>query len=193
MGRAAAAKKLKIAKQGEPLRLDFGCGPHKREGFEGVDRLPFVGVDHVVDLRQPWPWNDNSVSEGHMSHCIEHFDSMERCHIVNELFRVLIPGGTCQVIAPHWASCRAYGDPTHKWSPLSEFWFFYLNRDWRMQNAPHTDAQHLPGGFSCNFDATWGYSLKPELTVRNQEYQQMAIQNYKEVCLDTIAMLTKKA
>lgn len=194
MGRAAAAKKLKIAKQGELAKLDFGCGPHKREGFQGVDALPFVGVDHVVDLtKTPWPWDDNSVAEAHASHFAEHLTAMQRVAFVNELYRILVPGGTCQVITPHWASCRAYGDPTHQWPPLSEFWFFYLNKDWRMQNAPHTDAQHLPGGFNCNFDATWGYSLKPELTVRNQEYQQMAIQNYKEVCLDTIATLTKKA
>jgi SAM-dependent methyltransferase len=177
-----------------PLKLDFGCGPHKRDGFQGVDALPFVGVDFVVDLTEtPWPWPDNSVGEAHASHFVEHLTAMQRVAFVNELYRVLVPGGTCQVITPHWASCRAYGDPTHQWPPLSEFWFYYLSREWRMQNAPHTDAQHLPGGFNCHFDATWGYSLRPDLTVRNQEYQQMAIQNYKEVCTDTMATLTKKA
>jgi len=176
-----------------PLKLDLGCGPNKREGFQGVDQTAFLGVDHVLDLRKPWPWGDASVGEAHSSHFVEHLTALERVHFCNELYRVLIPGGTCQVITPHWASCRAYGDPTHQWPPLSEFWFFYLNKDWRMQNAPHTDAKHLPGGFDCHFDATWGYSLRADLTVRNQEYQQMAIQNYKEVCLDTIATLTKKA
>jgi len=194
MGRAQTRKKLAAVTQNEPLRLDFGCGPNKREHFKGVDALPFVGVDFVVDLtKTPWQWDDNSVTEAHASHFVEHLTAMQRIGFVNELYRVLIPGGTCQVITPHWASCRAYGDPTHQWPPLSEFWFFYLNKEWRMQNAPHTDAKHLPGGFDCHFDATWGYSLRADLTVRNQEYQQMAIQNYKEVCLDTIATLTKKA
>jgi hypothetical protein len=104
---------------------------------------------------------------------------------------VLIPGGTCQIITPHCASCRAYGDPTHQWPPLSEFWFYYLSREWRAGNAPHTDVQHFPAGFNCNFEATWGYALRPDLTVRNQEYQQMAIQNYKEVITDCIATLKK--
>lgn len=174
-----------------PLKIDLGCGPHPREGFIGVDAIKFPGVSVVANLRERWPWPDNSVAEAHASHVVEHFDMMERCHFVNELYRVLIPGGTCQVITPHWASCRAYGDPTHKWGPVSEFWFYYLNRDWRKANAPHTDAEHLKGGFDCHFAATWGYNLREDLGVRSQEYQQFAMSNYKEVCQDLIATLTK--
>jgi hypothetical protein len=184
------ARKLKL----EPTlrKLDFGCGPHHREGFEGVDIIEFVGVTHVCDLRKsPWPWKDNSVAEAHCSHFLEHLTAAERMTFVNELERVLVPGGTCQVITPHWASCRAYGDPTHQWPPVSEFWFYYLNREWRDQNAPHTDAKHLKGGFACNLIATWGYGLRPDMLVRSQEWQQFAIANYKEVASDTVATLKK--
>jgi len=191
MGRASARKK-DLATAVPPMKLDFGCGPHKREGFEGVDRTAFVGVDHVVDLTQtPWPWADHSVGEAHASHFIEHLTPVQRTAFCNELYRVLIPGGSCQIIVPHWASCRAYGDPTHQWPPVSEFWFYYLNKQWRAENAPHTDLQYNPDGFNCHFEATWGYSLRQDLLVRNQEYQQMAIQNYKEVVLDLLATLKK--
>ena len=172
------------------LRLDFGCGPHKREGFTGVDRIAFVGVDRVVDLtKAPWPWADNSVTEAHASHFVEHLTAIERARFVNELYRVLVPDGKCQVIVPHWASCRAYGDPTHQWPPVSEFWFYYLNKEWREQNAPHTDAQVWEHGFNCNLTATWGYRMRADLVVRNQEYQQFAMGNYKEACEDIIATL----
>lgn len=190
--RGSARTFAAVTPKAEPIKLDFGCGPHKREGFQGVDATAFVGVDHVVDLRvTPWPWNDESVAEAHASHFVEHLTAMERCAFVNELYRILVPGGTCQMIVPHWASNRAYGDPTHQWPPVAEMWFYYLNREWRMANAPHTDAAHLPGGFNCNLQATWGYSLRQDLLVRNQQYQQDAIQNYKEVCQDLIATLTK--
>ena len=176
------------------LKLDFGCGPHKREGFTGCDRHPFVGVDQVVDLTIiPWPWKDASVAEAHASHFLEHLTAMQRCGFVNELYRILVPGGKCQIITPHWCSERAYGDPTHQWPPLSEFWYFYLNREWRRANAPHSDAEVLPGGFNCDFDATWGYSMRPDLIVRNQDYQQFALANYKGAAMDTIATLTRKA
>jgi len=191
MGRAANAKKLKAVETPAPLlKLDFGCGPHKREGFQGVDSRQFVGVDFVVDLTQtPWPWPDNSVAEAHASHFVEHLTAYQRCAFVNELYRVLVPGGTCSIIVPHWASCRAYGDPTHQWPPVSEFWFYYLSRDWRAQNAPHCDKTWNEQGFDCHFEATWGYPLRPDLLVRNQEYQQFAVANYKEAILDIQATL----
>lgn len=190
MGRGSRLKKVTAD---APLKLDFGCGPNPRDGFQGVDRLAFDGkVTHVVDLTQtPWPWADHSVAEAHSSHFVEHLTATQRVAFCNELYRVLIPNGTCQIIVPHWASCRAYGDPTHQWPPVSEFWFYYLSAEWRTQNAPHTDRKWNPDGFACHFNATWGYSLRPDLTVRNQEFQQFAISNYKEVAQDLIATLTK--
>ena len=194
MGRASAAKKLKVSELALPAplsKLDLGCGPNTREGFEGVDCTPFVGVKHVVDLKiTPWPWADNSVAEAHSSHFVEHLTSLERVAFWNELYRVLVPGGTCQIIVPHWNSCRAYGDPTHQWPACSEFLWYYLSAEWRAGNAPHTDAQHVPGMLNCNFNATWGYTLRPDLGVRNQEYQQFAIANYKEVIQDMVATVT---
>lgn len=192
MGRAAKLKAIRKAT--ELLKLDFGCGPNKREGFRGVDMTKFPGVDEVVDLTTaPWPWADGSVGEAHASHFIEHLNAVQRVQFCNELYRILVPGGTCTIIVPHWASCRAYGDPTHQWPPVSEFWFYYLLKSWRAQNAPHTDAEHLPGGFSCDFDATWGYAMRPDLATRNQEFQQMAMANYKEAILDMHASLTRRA
>lgn len=223
MGKAARLKAV-AATAPALLKLDFGCGPHKRDGFIGVDAFPFVGVDQVVDLKarysgyedgpasavsvdpahpdtrplrrsgqfKPWPWADGSVEEAHASHFLEHLTSDERCHFVNELFRVLVPGGKCQIIVPHWASNRAYGDPTHQWPPVSEMWFYYLSKDWRIANAPHTDASVWAPGFGCDFVATWGYAMRQDLTVRNQEFQQYALANFKEAAQDTIATLVKK-
>ena len=178
MGRAAKLKSVAPA-----LKLDLGCGKNKREGFHGVDVRAFDGVDTVLDLTQPWPWRESSVAEAHASHFIEHLTGPQRIHVANELYRVLQPNGTCQVIVPHWASCRAYGDLTHQWPPVSEFWFYYLNKDWRAANAPHND------GYTCHFEATWGYALRADLLIRHQEHQQFAIANYKEAAQDLIATL----
>lgn len=168
------------------LKLDLGCGPNKKEGFHGVDIMKFKGVDTIFDLKKDWPWKDASVQEIHCSHFIEHLTGDERVHFVNEAYRVLIPDGKMTVVAPHWSSCRAYGDYTHKWPPISEFWFYYLTKQWRDANAPHDDL------YTCNFEITWGYSLHPAVQARNQEYQQNAVQFYKEAVQDIIASFTKK-
>lgn len=182
----SAKKKLKAVEVPKLYKLDFGCGKNKRAGFEGVDSRAFEGVDHVVDLRGAWPWADGTVEEAHTSHFIEHLTGAERIHFVNELYRVLIPGGKCTIIVPHWASCRAYGDMTHQWPPVSEFWFYYLDKGWREVNAPHND------GYTCDFLAQWGYNLHPSIVSRHQEYQQAALQNYKEAAQDIVATLTKR-
>lgn len=178
---------------GTPLKLDLGCGINKKgPEWTGVDALPFPGVDVVTDLKQPWPWPDDSVAEIHCSHCIEHFDRIERVHIYNEMFRVMKAGAKATVIAPIWSSGRAYGDPTHVWPPVSSFSFFYLLKTWREQNAPHTDAVNWPPGYKCDFDVTWGFSLHPQIVPRNQEFQQWALQFYMEASQDVIATLVKR-
>lgn len=177
----------------EVLKLDIGCGKNKKEGFLGVDRLPFEGVDYQFNAGvDSWPFENDSVEEAHTSHFVEHLTALERIHFCNELYRVLKPGGKCALVVPHWSSCRAYGDPTHQWPPVSEFWFYYLSKEWRAQNAPHTDAEHWDQGFKCDFECTWGYGMHSMVLARNQEYQQFALNFYKEAAQDIHATLTKK-
>ena len=179
------SKKKKAARETPVVKLDFGCGKNPKEGFEGVDIRSF-GQKHTVDLTKKWPWKDASVDEAHCSHFVEHLEAEERIHFVNELYRVLKPEAKCQVITPHWASCRAYGDLTHKWPPVSEFWFYYLSKEWRATNAPHND------GYSCDFSVTWGYNMNPALAQRNTDYQANAISWWKEAAQDIIATFVKK-
>lgn len=185
-------QKNRLAPIVHPTKLDLGCGSQKKPGFYGIDLISFPNVDLVFDLAKEgsWPFQSDSIEEAHSSHFIEHLDALERVHFVNELWRVLKPGAKCTIITPHWSSCRAYGDPTHKWPPMGEFALFYWKKDWRIANAPHTDIEHNPNGFKCNFEATWGYSLNPEVALRNQEYQQYAMQFLTEARLDMIATLT---
>jgi hypothetical protein len=172
------------------MKIDLGCGPNKREGFIGVDVMQFVRdgketVDVVHDLgKEKWPWGDDTVEEAHCSHMIEHLTWTERVFFFNELARVCKKGAKTQVIFPHWCSMRYYGDPTHK-DPISEFAFYYLLKSWRDQNAPHV-------GYTCDFDVTYGYNIRGDVVVRNQEYQQYAIANLKEVCQDVVGTLVKR-
>ena len=186
------AEAVKVEQADQPLRLDIGCGKNKREGFVGVDQYKMDGVDIVHDMREPWPWQDDSVEEVHCSHFLEHLTGKERVHFMNELHRVLKQGAKASIIAPHWCSNRAYGDFTHQWPPIAEMFFYYLNKDWRKAQAPHTDVEFNADGYSCDFDATWGYALHPQLMTRNQEYQQFAMAFYKEAAQDIVATLIKK-
>ena len=192
-----AKAKLKPVVAPEPVKIDLGCGKNKQAGFIGVDQYQMDGVDVVCDLASSrWPWDDESVSEVHCSHFLEHLTNLggkwERVHFFNELGRVLKADGKVTLILPHWASNRYYGDPTHK-EPFSEMGFYYLSREWRLSQAPHADASVNPNGYSCDLGAVWGYAVNPSLSSRNAEYQQYAMQWYKEAITDIHATITKKS
>jgi len=174
------------------VKLDIGCGKNKKAGFIGIDQYAMEGVDVVMDVRSRWDYADDSVDEVHSSHFVEHLTAGERVHFYNELHRVLKPRGRATIIVPHWASNRAYGDPTHQWPPVSEMSFYYLSREWRASQAPHTDIKWNPQGYSCDFEATWGYGMNQAILSRNQEFQQFALQWYKEAAQDTHVTLVKK-
>lgn len=175
------------------LKLNLGSGKSKMEGFLNVDTIMFEGVDVQHDLGSGgWPWPDNSVDEIFCSHFLEHLEARERVCFWNELYRVLKPGCGGKVITPYWSSGRAYGDPTHKWPPVAEFSYYYINKDWRKANAPHCDSEFVDWGFACDFDATGGYGMNPALMAKSPEYQNYALTWYKEAAQDLHMVVTKK-
>lgn len=180
----------------EPLKLDLGCGKSKRAGFTGVDALRLEGVDITADLRKRWPFNDESVDEAHSSHFIEHLDGMERIHFWNELYRVLKVGAKAQIIGPDWANSRAYGDPTHKWPPFSDFCCYYLDKKWRETQAPHCDSRYVEWGYSCDFEfvsaSSWDGN-HPEFLGRSDDARAYAVRNFKNSVIDLIINVTKRA
>lgn len=198
------------------IRIDIGCGKNKQPGFIGIDQFPMPGVDILIDLSKKGPWMfddleqpnkefvdnlsqnfaipmfpDNSVDEVFCSHFIEHLERRERVAFMNELYRVMKPGAKAMFIAPHWASNRAYGDMTHCWPPVCEMWLYYLSKNWRTDNCPHDDSRWNPEGYSCDFEASWGFSYHPALNGRNQEYIVNAQTFWKEACQDIQIQMTK--
>jgi hypothetical protein len=186
-------------KEPVPLKLDIGCGPNPKEGYEGVDIYSFDGkVKHVFDLRKPH-WNifkDNSVEAVNCTHFLEHLTNYdnrwERVHFFNELYRIMRKGSSMNLVFPHWCSNRYYGDPTHK-EPFSEMAFYYLDKNWRMANAPHTDISYNhDGGYYGDWQFVVAYGVHPELIPKSQPNQEFAMKWYKEACTDIIATLTPR-
>jgi hypothetical protein len=203
-----------------PVKLDLGCGKKKKEGFLGIDRRSFEGVDGVTDLtKRNWIFEqsemgqlqlervtidgakgfilpDSSVIEVYCSHFLEHLEHNqrrpERTRFMNELWRVLTPGGTATIITPHWASNRAYGDFTHADKPVAEMFYMYLNKSWRADNAPDNDIKFNPDGYKCDFDSTLGYGIHPEIAERPVAEHNFAIHWYKEAAVELHARLTAR-
>ena len=161
---------------------------------QNVASEPQDGI--ILDIQlvnEGWVLPDSSVTEVHCSHFLEHLNHNQedpaRVRFMNELYRVLIPGGKATIITPHWCSNRAYGDFTHADKPVSEMFYYYISKAWRELNAPDNDIAWNKNGYKCDFGATWGYSIHPDIQVRHQDTQAFALQFYKEAALDLHATL----
>ncbi|MHB1262547.1 MAG: class I SAM-dependent methyltransferase [Thermoplasmatota archaeon] len=106
-------------------KLNLGCGKDIRpaaEGWVNMDLAALPGVDVVHDLLSfPWPFADGSFSHIHCSHVLEHVphyigDGQRKDGLVlvmEELHRILAPGGTVEIRAPHHKGDDRWIDPTH--------------------------------------------------------------------------------
>ncbi|GEM_PF-2719063 len=98
------------ALRGGPMKLNLGSCDAPLDGYLNVDIVPGPSTE-VVDLREPWPWLDDSVEHVRAWDIVEHLP--DKIHTMNELWRVLAPGGTVEIAVPTTDGPGAWQDPTH--------------------------------------------------------------------------------
>ena len=86
------------------LKLNLGCGDIHLDGFVNIDSYPLPGVDVVCDIREI-QYEENTVDEIVMFHCIEHFTLDDACLIIRKLFKILKPGGRVIMEGPDIFKC----------------------------------------------------------------------------------------
>ena len=84
--------------EGEPVRLNIGCGDDIKEGFINCD-LYSPNADAKMDVRHLSFGNDIA-DEIYAGHIIEHFDFKEGFEVLKEWYRVLKPNGKLVLETP---------------------------------------------------------------------------------------------
>jgi len=97
-----------------PVSIELGCGPTKRDPSSiGIDALDLPGVDIVGDVFEVLAaFPQATVDSASSYHFFEHIDDLSR--MMQELARVLRPGGTLHVVVPHFSNPYFYSDYTHR-------------------------------------------------------------------------------
>lgn len=108
------------------LRLNLGCGNKPRAGYLGVD----LGADSAADVKMDLlaylhTLPAHSVSEVYARHVLEHFDAAALREMLQQIDRVLRPGGRMHFIVPHHSNPYYYSDPTHR-QPFGVHTFCYF-------------------------------------------------------------------
>ncbi len=127
-----------------PYRLNVGCGRNIMEGWVNLDSAPLPGVDLVCNLEKlhetPIELPDDTVELFLLSHVIEHVrDSLG---LMQELWRIAIPGAMAVIRVPHGGSDDAWEDPTHVRAYFSHsFGYFSQPVYWRADYGYRADWQ----------------------------------------------------
>ena len=134
------AEKLK---RGDKIILELGCGPNKKEGRIGIDKLDFPCVDIVADINEGLSYfPDYSVDEIHSKSLVEHVEDLEA--FMREIVRVLKRGGRKHMFVPHFSNPYYYSDYTHtKFIGLYTFYYFVAKENQLARKVPdfYTDIR----------------------------------------------------
>lgn len=108
-----------------------------------------------------------------------------RGQFMDEIYRVLVPGGKLTLSVPYYSHMRAVQDFMHAWPPVCEASFLYFNKAWREQNK-------IDYPMVCDFDFSYGYQIEPEASTKNDETRAVWIKRYLNSVTDLTAVLVKK-
>jgi len=116
------------------MKLNLGCGSDYRQGYINVDRVSGV-ADVVHDLNVfPYPWPDNSADEVVARHVLEHLEDIRK--VMDELWRILKPGGQLLIYVPHFSHFQALTHPEHRHAfHYNSFQMFTPQSDERYTNC----------------------------------------------------------
>lgn len=93
----------KLLRNKKTTKLNIGCGTDYKEGWINVDNNSdnnITKLDLNWDLRNPLPFQDNSIDFVFNEHFFEHLTVDEAQLVIKDLMRVLKPGGVMRIAMP---------------------------------------------------------------------------------------------
>lgn len=108
------------------LMLDIGAGMRRIEGWFSIDDLPYPGLDLVHDLAvTPWPLGAGCAVRAMAHHSICRVERAQYglLRFMNEVHRLLQPGGEFLIVAPYGLSPAFLQEPTFC-TPVVESTFY---------------------------------------------------------------------
>jgi ubiquinone/menaquinone biosynthesis C-methylase UbiE len=106
------------------MNLNIGCGNLPFDDCINVDkrRTELDAIQHDLE-RFPWPFPNNKFEIVYAYDIIEHLTDVIKT--MEEIARVLKPGGRVEIRTCAWDKEQSYSDPTHKhFFTLNSFDFF---------------------------------------------------------------------
>ena len=81
-------------------KLNLGCGQDIKQGYVNADIRKLNGVDIVVDMEKPLPFQNEEFDEVLMKDSMEHVSWRNIEQLINEVHRILKKGGKLIIQCP---------------------------------------------------------------------------------------------
>lgn len=94
------------------MKLDVGAGAKKDEGYLALDVVGYFKPDILATICQ-LPFVDDHFDEVRCHHVLEHMERRDLVPAMNEMWRVLRPGGQIDIEIPVYPHLESIADPTH--------------------------------------------------------------------------------
>lgn len=173
-----------IRKKG--ILLDVGCRDRKEPNWLGIDWKLHPGVDIVHDLEKfPYPVPDGSCITIKAAHVAEHIHPRLFFSWMDEMWRMLRPGGQLVMSAPYAGSIGYWGDPTHV-NGITEVTFQHFDPDLPLYGA------YAPKPWNIEH-AAWQVNGNIEAVLRkrgNNPAEEIALDCIKHYAMQKLSELT---
>ena len=110
-----------ILKNNKTIKLHLGCGTNYIDGWINIDNNSDNNInklDFLWDLKEPLPFDDNSVDFIYNEHFLEHLTVEQGQTSLRDFLRILKPNGVMRIAMPD----------------LAEAVKLYLDNDWKKNN-----------------------------------------------------------
>jgi predicted SAM-dependent methyltransferase len=108
------------------IKLNLGSGKRKLKDFINIDNRAECNPDVICDLSEGIPYEDNTVDEVVAIDFIEHLERQDVLKFMDEVYRVLKPGGKFFHRTPSEEGRGAWQDPMHKSAWNINTWKHYF-------------------------------------------------------------------
>jgi len=125
----------KMIKKKEELKLNLGCGFRKmiEPGWVNIDNRAELNPDVVCDVTEGLPYEESSVDYVKCFDFLEHIPTDKVISLVEEIYRVLKPGGIFESFTPDAEfGMGGFQDFHHKSFWVENSWLYFSDTDHRV-------------------------------------------------------------
>ena len=109
------------------MKVNLGSGNRPQVGYVNLDNREVCRPDVIADINDGLPFKNDSIDEIRAYDFLEHIPIGKTVGAVQEIWRVLKPGGLFDSKTPSTDGRGAFQDPTHVSFWNANSWIYYMD------------------------------------------------------------------